>query len=170
MKPYRKQALKVYIVSSSSSLSVNEVLNDPELGIFLSRNEVLYDYGTSIRRLYCDSEYADMSRCDRSLVCNCQSELRVNADCSIGCAADKLKCIKMSFYRNKRGCPCSTSRCLYVEITDRREAIAYVIDHGQPGDVIVLAGKGHEDYQEIKGKKYPMDERVIIAEILESRK
>ena len=58
----------------------------------------------------------------------------------------------------------------YVEITDRREAIAYVIDHGQPGDVIVLAGKGHEDYQEIKGKKYPMDERVIIAEILESRK
>nr|MBQ8253226.1 UDP-N-acetylmuramoyl-L-alanyl-D-glutamate--2,6-diaminopimelate ligase [Lachnospiraceae bacterium] len=58
----------------------------------------------------------------------------------------------------------------YVEIIDRREAIAYVIDNGQPGDVIVLAGKGHEDYQEIRGKKYPMDERVIIAEILESRK
>ena len=32
--------------------------------------------------------------------------------------------------------------------------------------LIVLAGKGHEDYQEIKGKKYPMDERVIIEEIL----
>ena len=31
----------------------------------------------------------------------------------------------------------------------------------------VLAGKGHEDYQEIKGKKYPMDERVLIREILE---
>jgi len=58
----------------------------------------------------------------------------------------------------------------YVEIIDRREAIAYVIDNGQPGDVIVLAGKGHEDYQEIKGKKYPMDERVIIAEILENRR
>lgn len=54
----------------------------------------------------------------------------------------------------------------YVEIVDRREAIAYVIDNGMPGDVIVLAGKGHEDYQEIKGKKYPMDERVIIEEIL----
>ncbi len=54
----------------------------------------------------------------------------------------------------------------YVEILDRREAIAYVIEHGQPGDVIVLAGKGHEDYQEIKGVKYPMDERVIIQEIL----
>lgn len=57
----------------------------------------------------------------------------------------------------------------YVEIIDRREAIAYVIDHGQPGDVIVLAGKGHEDYQEINGKKYPMDERVIIGEILKNR-
>ena len=39
----------------------------------------------------------------------------------------------------------------YVEIIDRKEAIAYAIHHGQPGDIIVLAGKGHEDYQEIKG-------------------
>ena len=54
----------------------------------------------------------------------------------------------------------------YIRIADRREAIAYSIHNGQPGDVIVLAGKGHEDYQEICGKKYPMDERVIIAEIL----
>ena len=55
----------------------------------------------------------------------------------------------------------------YVEIPDRKEAIAYAIHHGEPGDIIVLAGKGHEDYQEIKGKKYPMDERVLIREILE---
>ena len=54
----------------------------------------------------------------------------------------------------------------YVEICDRKEAIKYAIEHGQPGDVIVLAGKGHEDYQEIKGVKYPMDERVLIAEVL----
>jgi len=54
----------------------------------------------------------------------------------------------------------------YVEIADRKEAIAYAIHHGQPGDIIVLAGKGHEDYQEIKGKKYPMDERDLIREIL----
>ncbi|MDD7220438.1 MAG: UDP-N-acetylmuramoyl-L-alanyl-D-glutamate--2,6-diaminopimelate ligase [Clostridia bacterium] len=54
----------------------------------------------------------------------------------------------------------------YVEIADRKEAIAYAIHHGEPGDIIVLAGKGHEDYQEIKGKKYPMDERVLIADIL----
>ncbi|MDO4519092.1 MAG: UDP-N-acetylmuramoyl-L-alanyl-D-glutamate--2,6-diaminopimelate ligase [Eubacteriales bacterium] len=54
----------------------------------------------------------------------------------------------------------------FVEIIDRKEAIAYAIHHGEPGDIIVLAGKGHEDYQEIKGKKYPMDERVLIADIL----
>ena len=57
----------------------------------------------------------------------------------------------------------------YVEICDRKEAIAYVIDNGEPGDIIVLAGKGHEDYQEIEGKKYPMDERVLIADILKER-
>lgn len=54
----------------------------------------------------------------------------------------------------------------YIAICDRREAIAYALRHGQAGDIIVLAGKGHEDYQEIKGKKYPMDERVLIADIL----
>lgn len=55
----------------------------------------------------------------------------------------------------------------YIEICDRKEAIAYAIAHGQPGDIIVLAGKGHEDYQEIEGVKYPMDERVLIKEILQ---
>ena len=54
----------------------------------------------------------------------------------------------------------------YVEICDRREAIAYAISHAEEGDLIVLAGKGHEDYQEIRGVKYPMDERVIIEELL----
>ena len=57
----------------------------------------------------------------------------------------------------------------YVEICDRKEAIAYAIAHGEPGDIIVLAGKGHEDYQEINGVKYPMDERELIREILEGR-
>ncbi|MBQ7775991.1 MAG: UDP-N-acetylmuramoyl-L-alanyl-D-glutamate--2,6-diaminopimelate ligase [Lachnospiraceae bacterium] len=54
----------------------------------------------------------------------------------------------------------------YVEICDRKEAIRYAIEHGEEGDIIVLAGKGHEDYQEIKGVKYPMDERDLIADIL----
>ena len=57
----------------------------------------------------------------------------------------------------------------FVEICDRKEAIAYAIDQGRSGDIIVLAGKGHEDYQEIKGVKYPMDERNLIADILKER-
>ena len=57
----------------------------------------------------------------------------------------------------------------YIEIPDRKEAIRYAIDNGKRGDIIVLAGKGHEDYQEIKGVKYPMDERVLIQEILQER-
>ena len=57
----------------------------------------------------------------------------------------------------------------HIEICDRKEAIAWAIDHGQPGDIIVLAGKGHEDYQEIKGVKHHMDERELIADILKER-
>lgn len=58
----------------------------------------------------------------------------------------------------------------YIEIPDRKEAIRYAITHGEPGDIVVLAGKGHEDYQEIEGVQHPMDERVLIAEILEEEK
>ena len=58
----------------------------------------------------------------------------------------------------------------YVTIPDRREAIAWAIEHHRPGDVIVLAGKGHETYQEIDHVKHHMDEREIVAEILERRK
>ena len=54
----------------------------------------------------------------------------------------------------------------FVEIADRKEAIRYAIAHAKPGDVIVLAGKGHEDYQEICGVKHHMDERELIAEVV----
>ena len=57
----------------------------------------------------------------------------------------------------------------YVEICDRREAIAYAINNGKKGDIIVLAGKGHEDYQEIEGVHYPMDERIIVEEIVSQK-
>ncbi len=57
----------------------------------------------------------------------------------------------------------------YIKITDRKEAIRYVIENGEKGDIIVLAGKGHEDYQEIKGVKYHMDERELIQEILDEQ-
>ena len=54
----------------------------------------------------------------------------------------------------------------YVVVPNRKDAIKYCIDNAQDGDIIVLAGKGHEDYQEIKGVKYHMDERELIAEII----
>ena len=58
----------------------------------------------------------------------------------------------------------------HVTVPDRKDAIRYAIQHAKDGDVIVLAGKGHEDYQEIKGVKHPMDERVLIKEIINEDK
>ena len=55
----------------------------------------------------------------------------------------------------------------YTVIENRREAIRYAMTIAQPGDVVVLAGKGHETYQEIKGVKYPFDEKVVVKELLE---
>ena len=54
----------------------------------------------------------------------------------------------------------------YMTIISRPEAIRYAIENAKEGDVIVLAGKGHEDYQEIKGEKHHMDEREIVAEVV----
>jgi UDP-N-acetylmuramoyl-L-alanyl-D-glutamate--2,6-diaminopimelate ligase len=48
-------------------------------------------------------------------------------------------------------------------ITDRREAIRAAVDNAGGGDVIVIAGKGHEDYQEIRGVKHSFDDRKIAA-------
>ena len=56
--------------------------------------------------------------------------------------------------------------CEYVVIENRREAIRYALKHAQPSDVIVLAGKGHETYQEICGVKHPFDEKIVVAELL----
>ena len=53
----------------------------------------------------------------------------------------------------------------YIEIDDRKAAIKYCIENAKKGDMIVLLGKGHEDYQEIKGVKYHFDEREAIAEV-----
>ena len=55
----------------------------------------------------------------------------------------------------------------YTVIENRREAIRYALNMAEPGDVVVLAGKGHETYQEIKGVKYPFDEKVVVRELLE---
>ena len=58
----------------------------------------------------------------------------------------------------------------YVVVEDRVEAIHWAMDHAQPGDVIVLCGKGHETYQEVNHVKHPMDEREIVAEYLAAGK
>jgi len=57
----------------------------------------------------------------------------------------------------------------YVVIENRREAIRYAMQIARAGDVIVLAGKGHETYQEIQGVKHPFDEKVVVAELLAAK-
>ncbi len=54
----------------------------------------------------------------------------------------------------------------YKVIVDRVDAIKYAIQIANKRDIIVLAGKGHEPYQEINGKKYPFDERIIVNDII----
>jgi len=53
-----------------------------------------------------------------------------------------------------------------VVIENRREAIRYALKNAKSSDVIVLAGKGHETYQEICGVKHPFDEKIVVAELL----
>ena len=62
----------------------------------------------------------------------------------------------------------SGTKTPYVVVEDRIEAIHYCMDHAQPGDVIVLCGKGHETYQEIDHVKHHMDEREIVADYLKA--
>ena len=50
----------------------------------------------------------------------------------------------------------------YVKISDREEAIEYAVTHSEAGDIILLAGKGHENYQLIEGRKVPFCERELV--------
>ena len=54
----------------------------------------------------------------------------------------------------------------YEKLADRQEAIRYAIMQAKAGDIIVLAGKGHETYQEVKGKRYPMLDREIVKKYI----
>jgi UDP-N-acetylmuramoyl-L-alanyl-D-glutamate--2,6-diaminopimelate ligase len=51
-------------------------------------------------------------------------------------------------------------------IADRRQAIQIAIENARPHDIIVIAGKGHEDYQDIQGKKHPFDDRKVARQLL----
>ena len=57
-----------------------------------------------------------------------------------------------------------TNGCRVIKIPDRREAIGYAVSHSEPGDVILFAGKGHEQYQLIRGVKEPFCEKELIEE------
>ena len=58
----------------------------------------------------------------------------------------------------------------YICIDDRKDAIYYVMDHAEPGDIIALLGKGHETYQEIEGKRYDFSEEEVILQWLREHK
>jgi UDP-N-acetylmuramoyl-L-alanyl-D-glutamate--2,6-diaminopimelate ligase len=53
-----------------------------------------------------------------------------------------------------------------LAIPDRREAIKTAVMLAREGDIVLVAGKGHETYQEIEGKKYPFDDREILRGLL----
>jgi len=55
----------------------------------------------------------------------------------------------------------------YTKIADRKEAIKMAITLAKPDDIVLIAGKGHEKYQEIKGVKYPFDDKQVLLEMLE---
>ena len=62
------------------------------------------------------------------------------------------------------------SRTPFAVLENRREAIAYALDHARSGDVVLLAGKGHETYQIVGTQSYPLDERNVVCEHLERRR
>ena len=57
----------------------------------------------------------------------------------------------------------------YIRIPDRKKAIRYGIVHAVAGDVVLLAGKGHETYQEINHVKHHLDEREVVAQYFENK-
>lgn len=63
----------------------------------------------------------------------------------------------------------AADRSKYSVIPDRREAIAYAIGLAQPGDVVLIAGKGHETYQLVQDKVLHFDDREVAREILKQR-
>jgi UDP-N-acetylmuramoyl-L-alanyl-D-glutamate--2,6-diaminopimelate ligase len=61
-----------------------------------------------------------------------------------------------------------SGRGRYVTHVDRRDAIRYAIGQAEPGDIVVIAGKGHEDYQIIGKDKHPFDDRVVAWEMIKA--
>jgi UDP-N-acetylmuramoyl-L-alanyl-D-glutamate--2,6-diaminopimelate ligase len=62
----------------------------------------------------------------------------------------------------------SAAKRKYVNIVDRYEAIKAAVNFSKPGDIILIAGKGHEKYQDIKGVKQDFDDKAILQNIFNS--
>ncbi len=60
-----------------------------------------------------------------------------------------------------------TAKRKYISMPDRREAIKTAVSLAMPDDIVLIAGKGHEKYQEIKGVKYPFDDKEVLKEVFE---
>jgi UDP-N-acetylmuramoyl-L-alanyl-D-glutamate--2,6-diaminopimelate ligase len=56
----------------------------------------------------------------------------------------------------------------FISVSDRKEAIKTAVSLSKPADILLVAGKGHEKYQEIKGVKYPFDDKAVLMEIFET--
>ena len=61
----------------------------------------------------------------------------------------------------------SAAKRKYISISDRKEAIKTAVSLAKEEDIILVAGKGHEKYQDIKGTKYPFDDKAVLLEVLE---
>lgn len=62
----------------------------------------------------------------------------------------------------------SAARRKYISIVDRKEAIKTAVNLARPEDILLIAGKGHEKYQDIKGVKYPFDDKAVLKEVFET--
>jgi len=67
----------------------------------------------------------------------------------------------------ERGIPPTDTR-KSLSIADRKEAIKTAVTLARSGDIILVAGKGHEKYQEIKGVRHPFDDKKVIEELFKS--
>jgi UDP-N-acetylmuramoyl-L-alanyl-D-glutamate--2,6-diaminopimelate ligase len=61
----------------------------------------------------------------------------------------------------------TAARRKFISIIDRREAIKTAVSLSKPADIVLVAGKGHEKYQEIKGVKKPFDDKAVLREVIE---